>query len=639
ISGNVKLSSDKISGEFIPDNVSFIDLNSYKIRLNSGKIRLKDEKTYFDSFAFDYDKMPVYFDGFIETNDSIEPDFNIYFSTNLNEENCDKLINPNLKYPILITGETQLKGRFLGKPDSYTSYLTLSFDKGSDFSFMGLKLGDIDVKREIASKINFKGQNADINYVRYFKYLPSKNKKQTPHDLIKISGNINLKNGEILCSNLHLLTPNPAPVRFLNPVFKKSLMKDGQFVSDLVLNGSFADIKAEGNLEFSNVLVPMYDSIIDDIKINLTKNTGKANFSLTFFDTKADITFDFVNKMSLPFIINDISIHSSEVPINSLMNAFTLFADSASKIDSVVSPVEQNAFITPSDIQIKSGSITADKILFNEVEGQNLKLKFSHSKDTSLKIDDAYLAIAGGLIRGNGTYKFDTKDVYVSSDFLNCDANELTKAFFNLQGQIHGNSNGKFTISMHDFTPKDYVNKIKADAEFEILNGTMPKLGSIEYLLRASNFFKSGIFGLTINNVIELLTPYKHGDFNKITGTFKIDEANLKDLKIYSQGDNLSTYTYGSYDIVNGIANIEILGKLSKNISNLLGAIGNASVVSVLNTLTRNKMDELVKTEAMQNVSKIPLMDLNNDDFRLFSVKLTGPISTDDVVKSFNWLN
>lgn len=641
VSGFVKLYSDKIDGEFIPSSVSFFDSKSgNRIVLTDGRLKLKNEKTYFKAFNLLYGILPVYFDGFVQTDGDVNPEFNIFVSANLSEEASDKLINPYLQYPLLVSGEVTLKSRLQGRLNSYVSYLTLVADEGSDFSFMGLRLGDIDSKREISSKIRFNGSYADINYIRYFKYILSQSNKQTPYDLIRISGGVKLKDGGVLLNNLRVLTPNPAPVRFLNILFKKSIIKDGKFTSNLLLNGSPADIKAEGSINFSRVFVPLYNSFIDDIKIELNKNTGRASFILSVFDTVGEIVVDFENKMGLPVVINNFSAHSDSVSIENLMKAFTLLADSASKASKAsVSSSGQSQNITPSDIQINKGAVTVDKILFNGVEADNLKLNFSHSKDSSLKIDDTYVAIAGGLIKGSGNYKFDTKDIEVNADFINCDANELTKAFFNLGGEIYGNANGKFSLSMKDFTPSDYVKKINANAEFEILNGRLPKLGSIEYLLRASNFFKSGIFGLTLNNIIDLLTPYKHGDFNKISGNFKIADAKIKDLKIYSQGDNLSTYTYGSYDILSGISEIEILGKLSKKVSSLLGPVGNASVVSILNAVTRNKMDELMKSELMKNIGKIPLIDLSNDDYRLFNVKLQGEVSKDDVVKSFSWLN
>ncbi len=638
--GKIKLYKDKIDGNFTPYRVSFKDIkNNILISLSDGEIKLKDDKTYFNAFNLLYGDIPVYFDGFVQTQGS-NPEFNIFASTNLSEAACDKLINPHLQYPLLLTGEATVKGRIKGRMNSYLTYLTLVLNEGSDLSFMGLKLGDVRQKREISSKIRFASDSAYIDYIRYFKYILSQNNRETPYDLINVKGSARLHKGSLVLNNLKFITPNPAPVRFLNIMFKKSLIKDGLFTSNLVLNGPVNNFKATGDIKFSNVMVPMYNSVIDNITMNLKQDSGVADFSLFSYGTKADVSLNFENKFTLPLVINDIKVSSDSISMDNLMNAFSNLADSANKFNSSLSVSgAQNSLIAPSDILVKKGSVNVDKVIINGVEANDLKLDFSHSQDTSLKIDNASINMAGGTIKGSGVYKFDTRDVSVTSDVINCDANELSKAFFRVDGQIYGHANGNVKLSINDFSSSDYVKKINADADFEIIKGRLPKLGSIEYLLRASNFFKSGIFGMTLNNVIDLLTPYKHGDFNRITGYFTVGDAMIKGLKLYSQGDNLSTYTYGSYDILNGTADIEILGKLSKKVSSLLGPVGNASVVSILNTLTRNKVDELVKTEMLKDINKVPLMDLNNDDFRLFNAKIEGEINADNIVKSFNWLN
>ena len=641
VSGRIKLNADKIDGEFLPDKVSLYDaINKREVSVQSGKIKFKNEKTLLSAFNILYGNLPVYIDGFMQTDGRINPEFNVFVSTNLNEIECDTLINPYLKYPVQLDGEASVKGRLVGNLNSYVSYLSILLNEGSDMSFMGLKLGDRNVKREISSKIKFNGNYANINYIKYFKYILSQSNKQTIYELINVSGGVKLSKGNITFDNLKFFTPNPAPVRFLNPLFKKSLIKDGLFTSNLVLNGDLANLSAKGKLNFSKVFVPVYESFIDNIEIVLNEKFGHAKFKLSAFNTTGDIDIDFVNKVTYPVIINNVLLHFESVSINNLLKSFAAFANSTTlKEGEIISQNQNNSVIKPEDILVKKGSLIADEIDFNGIIANNLKMNFSHNKETSLKIDDAYLSIAGGLIKGAGSYNFKTKDIFVKSDFMNCEADELTKAFFNLSGQIYGNTNGTFTISMKDFTLDDYLRKINATAEFAVVNGKMPKLGSIEYLLRASNFLKSGIFGLTINNVIELLTPYKHGDFNRIKGDLKVGDAKIQDLKIYSQGDNLSTYTFGTYDIIGGVGDIEILGKLSKKISNILGPIGNASVVSILNVVTRNKMDEIVKTEMLKNVNKIPLMDLNNDDYRLFNAKIEGAATADNIVKSFTWLN
>ncbi len=633
ISGKIKLFGNKIDGEFVPKNVSFFDVkNQKKVLLKGGTLKLKNEKTYLNAFNLLYGNLPLYADGFVQTDGDINPEFNIYFTTNITEAFCDEIINPHLEYPVLLTGEMPIKGRLAGRLDSYTSYLTLELNEGSDLSFMGLKLGDSDFKREVSSKVRFAGNHANIDFIRYFKYISSQNMTKSPYDIIKISGDVKIAKNITTLHNLKFETPNPAPVRFLNPLFKKSVLKSGNFTSRLILNGSALSPVITGEIKFNDVFIPLYSSVIDKIDVILNKDFGRANFDVVSFGTNANVTVDFKNSTALPFVINNVSVHSDSVSVSDLMKSF---AELPASVTNSIS----NSQVDSSNVLIKKGSLTVDKILFNGVEANNLKLNFTHSSDGVLTIDNAYLAIAGGLIKGSGVYKFRSKSISVNSDFLNCDANELTKAFFNLTGQIFGNANGNFFLSINEITPSDYVNKINANAEFEIKNGKMPKLGSIEYLLRAGNLIKSGIFGLTLNNVLQLLTPYKHGDFNKINGTFKISNSKINDLKIYSQGDNLSTYTYGTYDIQSANAQIEILGRLSRKVSNLLGPIGNTSVASILNLVTKNKMEEIMKNELLKNINKIPLVGLNSSDYRLFNVKINGKITADDIVKSFNWLN
>ncbi len=634
LSGSVQLTGDKVSGNFSPKNLSAV-INGGKTSLESGKIQIKDDKLYLDALTFMYEEIPVLIDGFIETKGSINPEFNLYLSTNLTEEYCDRLVNPILKYPLSIEGEATVKGRISGTTNSYQTYLTIGLNEGSDLSFMGLKIGDIDTKREISSKIKFSGNWANISHVKYSKYVLSQNNKPNLYDIIKLYGDVKLSQNNIEFYNLRVLTPKTAPVRFLNPVFKKSVLKDGSFSSDIILNGTPDNLLVTGDIDFSNVLAPSLHSKIDKVKVKLNKDTGNANGSFSTFRTKGDFNVNFINKSKFPFIINNIYIHSNEADITQLTKDINAYAQTPSN----TSNNKQGYTLSPTDIKIQKGNILIDKILINGIEGNNLKINFSHSKNGILLINGTYLSIADGLIKGVGEYNFTNKDISANLDFINCNADTLSKAFLNLSGQIYGSANGKVALTLKDYGANNYLNKINAGVEFEIKDGKMPKLGSIEYLLRASNLIKSGLFGFTLNNLIEVLTPYKGGEFDKITGNFKVENAKVQDLKIYSQGKNLSTYIYGTYDIESGILAIEVLGKLSKKISNLLGAIGNTSVISALNAITRNKMESFYKSEIMQNISKVPFIDFNDDEYRIFNAKLNGKANEEGIVKSFNWLN
>ena len=71
----------------------------------------------------------------------------------------------------------------------------------------------------------------------------------------------------------------------------------------------------------------------------------------------------------------------------------------------------------------------------------------------------------------------------------------------------------------------------------------------------------------------------------------------------------------------------------------MLGAAGNASLNTLFSTLTGNKIKEGAKSQIIENVNKIPLIEITGDDYRLFLAKIKGRLNSDDYVKSFNWLN
>ena len=167
----------------------------------------------------------------------------------------------------------------------------------------------------------------------------------------------------------------------------------------------------------------------------------------------------------------------------------------------------------------------------------------------------------------------------------------------------------------------------------------MPKLGSLEYLLRAGNLFKNGILGLSLNNIIEVLTPYKTGEFEKISGNLTVNNAEIEKLNILSQGKNLSLYLDGYYSILDNFADIKIYGKLSQNISNALGALGNASINQVISAISNSKKDKnKADIELQENLDKIPSIETQNPEPRYFKAKVLGDINKDNYIKSFDWI-
>ena len=179
---------------------------------------------------------------------------------------------------------------------------------------------------------------------------------------------------------------------------------------------------------------------------------------------------------------------------------------------------------------------------------------------------------------------------------------------------------------------------LSGKGSFMVSQGRMPKLGSLEYLLKASNLVSGGITGLSINGIIDLITPLKTGEFESISGDYTVADGIAKDIKIYSKGKDLNIYVTGDYNIVTSIANMHVYGSISNNITTVFGKLKNASLNTLLNTIPFLNKSEM-SPEMLAEVEKIPNYSNNrNNIFKIFAAYIDGDINGSRYVKSFKWI-
>ena len=101
----------------------------------------------------------------------------------------------------------------------------------------------------------------------------------------------------------------------------------------------------------------------------------------------------------------------------------------------------------------------------------------------------------------------------------------------------------------------------------------------------------------------------------------------------------MSLFLDGSYSILENYADIKIYGKLSQNISNALGALGNASINQFIEAIVQTSKNKNNKDlELQERLGKIPSIELENPEPRYFRAKVIGDINKDNYIKSFNWI-
>ena len=432
--------------------------------------------------------------------------------------------------------------------------------------------------------------------------------------------------------NLKITSNTPINVRILNLIFKKSLLKKGNFDCDITLNDSAKLPKINGKINLYDLGIPLYDTQIHNIKVDISNNFIDSEILASNKESDAKLKLHMLNKLNSPYVVKDFILSSNNLNINNILSSINPIS---TKTD-ILPKTEFN--IKPSDIIVEKGSFDFKDVKYNQINAQNLKGNLNY-KDSILNLEKASFDIAQGLIEAQGKYNLKTTKLNLSANMYDCDSNILSKNFLLLPDQIFGKINGSIALSAKELNTPQGIKKIKSDIDFSINNGKMPKLGSLEYLLRTGNILKNGIMGLSLNNIIEVLTPYKTGEFEKISGKLVINNAEIENLNIATQGKNLSLFLDGNYSILENFADIEIYGKLSQNVSNALGALGNASINQFVDTLTQNRKNKNDKyVQLQEKLDKIPSIEIDNNKPRFFQVKVLGDINKDNYIKNFNWL-
>ena len=98
----------------------------------------------------------------------------------------------------------------------------------------------------------------------------TENNKINPLVALKASGQVIQNENNIIYDNLKIATNSPINVRILNLIFKKSLLKKGNFDCNITLNGELKLPKVSGKVNLYDLDIPLYDTKIDNIKLNIS---------------------------------------------------------------------------------------------------------------------------------------------------------------------------------------------------------------------------------------------------------------------------------------------------------------------------------------------------------------------------------
>lgn len=627
-------------------NISFV----YKpyntlVRILNGQAKVRGNELYLERVNTKVSSMPVFIDGSV-SDIYTNPNLHLFVSAKPTQMFFDRFLNSKSVYPVKLKGDVNFNAHLRGALNRLGIRSNLNIGENSSIYYMGATLagaptGTISSEGmttnpvSVISDVVLYPDKVRLNYLRYNQTITSQNKRASVQNQLNASGEVALLKDNVLgFKNLKITTNQPTNAKIFNILLKKPTIKQGVFTSDVTINGTSLAPKILGNLNVTSVDIPLLDATIRDISVDF-KNDFIYLKSKGVVLTNDIIMFaKILNKTEPPYVIDDVNVQMDVLDLNVISNALNDFDADYTRTNHI--KANGSMPVTPEQFIIKHAEVNADKILIKKANATNFKSDISLGADHIFNINKYRFNLANGTVDGRLSYNLSSQDGYGEMHIKNADASIIGENFFDMPGQMYGLVTGEMSVACKGISSVDCINTLSGNGNFTVANGRMPKLGSLEYLLKAGNLITGGITGLSINGIIDLITPLKTGNFQSISGSIKVKNGIANDIQVFSKGKDLNMYLTGSYNIATLVADMEVYGSLSKNFSTLLGRIGNASLNRLFSAIPGISINE-INPKSTSNINKIPNFDKNNT-LRVFKAEIYGDINGNNYVKSFRWI-
>lgn len=639
---SIQYKNNNLHGKINFQNIKF-NHSVFKtpISIESGSILLEGQKISMRSLIAKVDNNPIFLNLSIKELDKTMK-FNGYFTAKLSEQFINKYINSFLTYPVKPKGDITVTTDISGDINNLRIKPKIKFAQGADIYYMGANLGNEEEQREInADLIISDGNIYNLKKLVYKRLITSQNDKLYPLPVLNVNGIFHRQNNGFFIKNMNVETLNNANVKMFNALFKKSVLKNGLFNCKLNIKGDISNPKIKGIVQMYDMNMPLYETILKTVNIKFLEKSIYVNAEGSAMGS--DFSFNSVaeNNLKLPFLIDKLDIKSKKINLDTLIDSLTVIPTP----NSVLRLVDESASVSANklpiniaDFQIKKGSLSADEIAIRDLGASNYLSEFSLGSDMVLKLNKLSFDVTTGNMFGTAIYDFSNRRIKANISALNVDSNKVASSLFGFKDQIFGSANGNIAITTHGSNEEERVKNMFGYVYFEVANGKMPKLGSVEYLLKAGNLIKSGITGANLNNFIDLIAPIKTGYFDSIKGSFTLKNGVAQNIEVYSKGDNLNMYINGEFELLQNYANLRVFGRLTRRANNILGAVGNISFNTLLDTIPGIKLSRHEKAGFIKDLNKIPGVESYDKQYRIFTVKVDGKINEDKYVKNFRWI-
>lgn len=631
----IKLNNNGLNGQVKLNKVStkLIPLNNLPVTMTNGEIKLDDKNIVLSNFKGTYDNKSsntFSFNG--NVNDYLKSmDTTIDMTAKLTNDFTEKYISKLVGIPITLTGNANSKIIIKSIYNKIDIMLAGKIAKGDDILIDGASLSPKNYDRALTADLHFADNLLNIKKINYYIASDiSRGVKLKP--ILTLTGNFDIAKNKL--TDIGFDIPRPLPSEFLNVLIGQRMFKKGTFSGNMHYydnNGKFPTLA--GNLQAEKILIPGQRLFLKSGSIKTENGTVNISANGKYRRSGYDFSGKISNAIKFPIVIKDINLTIDEIDIDKMLtsmntqvdqNQTTLAAENVNSEEDIETDEGaptfdmSNLIIEKCVLQVLKGSYK--DILFN-----NVKANLTLDKNSLLKVHSNRFEIAEGHSSAKIECDLKKHKYSVVLGILNVNSDIMSTSILNLKREISGKASGLISLNT------DESLKLNGSIKFSVKDGTIQKVGLVEYVLKFAALFRNPV-AMISPSIFSDLVNIPEGNFDKITGELYLKDNVIEMMKIKSYASQLSAYIVGRYDLERADATLRIYTKFSNKGKGFAGALRNFSLNSLANRIPLNSGNDSNYYAA--ELAELPAIDADEKDCQVFLTKVDGDVEHNNFISS-----
>ncbi len=640
---NIKLSNNDLNGVVNLNNFTgkIVPIADIPVRLEKGKIVMTKDEITLSDFEGNYNNRAenkITMEGSVK--DYLKSiDTNVVARAVVTNDFAQNYMSKILGIPVELTGgSTKTRLDIKSVNNKIDLKWLFGLKSGQDILLDGASLTPANYRRMLKADMHFEDLMFNIKSIDYYiaPDNPDKEKRAKIQPVLKLAGNIDCSKEIPDVKDMGFEIPRPLPSEFLNVFMGQKLFKGGKIAGKMQYINAGKYPYLDGRLTMDEVRIPSQRIFLKHGEMNT--DNGLLNLAADGRYRRSAYDFDgsLINELKFPIVVKNINLTVDDVDVEKFMasaNNQSSEAITSEKMDLAPSgEAKDDDDDTPTfDI---GNFIVEDCVLhilkghYQDINFNDMKATLTLDKNSILNIYSNKFEIAEGHSSAKINCDLKKHKYAVRLGIKDVNSDLMASTILQLKKEITGKASGLIELNTDDSM------KLNGSIKFLVLNGTIQKVGLVEYVLKFASLFRNPIATIS-PSIFSDLVNVPDGNFDRISGVLELKDNIIEKMQIKSSAPQLSAYIAGKYNLENGDAALRIYTKFSSKNKGFAGALRNISLNSLANRMPMTTRNDAHYYEA--ELSQLPELE-NEQGAQIFMTKVDGDVEHNNFISSLRKL-